>query len=150
MIYRPTFRSFLGSALYGLSPAAVAGVFTYLSYDSASLWLWVLDAVVGLISIFLLLQAVFVYRQQLYLDETAIATAGPLGRQVAVWPEVTSAVLRERPNLLTRTDRLLVIEAPRGMVTFNISTLSPEDEREVLERVQACARLVIHRDKPSI
>jgi hypothetical protein len=100
--------------------------------------------------LFLVIQAAMVHRQHLWIDSTGIAVQGPLAPSALLWAEVARAVLRERINVCSRTDRLLVIEGAGRMVVFNVSTLSPHDEQEVIATVREHTRLAVQRDKASL
>jgi len=66
------------------------------------------------------------------------------------WTDVLSAVLRERENVISRTDHLLIIQSSRHVIGFNTSSLSKEDEKTVLEMVGRKTPFVIQKDKPTI
>ena len=88
------------------------------------------------LSLYLLVQATFVHMQRAYIDEQSIAVVGPLGREQIRWFDVRSAVLKERENVMTRTDQLFVLRGPTSLVLFNTSTLSASDEVQVLDLVR--------------
>lgn len=66
------------------------------------------------------------------------------------WQDIISRELRERKNLMSRTDRLLVIKAADHVLLFNTSTLSKKDEDDVLKTVAGKGPLLIKKDKPTI
>ena len=150
MEYRPTFSSFAGSTLYGLSPAILAAIVIYFWGDSLRLIMWVLSGFMVLLSLFFFLQSIFVYLQKVYLDDYSISVSGPLMKISIRWEDIVSAVLRERENAMSRTDHLLVLKSAGNMLTYNTSTLSDEDDRKVLEIVGKKTNLVVQKDKPTI
>jgi len=150
MEYKPTFTSFVSSLLYRLSPAIVLGIIMYFTADSARLVMWVLSAITGVYCLYLLLQTTFVHLQRLYLDEERIRVSSPLSTIEMKWTDVLSAVLRERENVISRTDHLLIIQSSRHVIGFNTSSLSKEDEKTVLEMVGRKTPFVIQKDKPTI
>ena len=150
MIYKPSFASFLVSSLYGFTPAILAGVCTYFLADSTRLIMWIASGFMYVLSLFLFLQTVFVHLKKLYLDDNAIGVYGPFLRIAVRWQDVVSAVLRERENLMSRTDRLLVIKSGNHTVSYNFSTLSRKDENEVLELVKTKTHLVVKKNKSTI
>jgi hypothetical protein len=85
-----------------------------------------------------------------WINVNSIKVSGPILKVVVLWQDIVSAVLRERENLMSRTDHLLIIKSTNHMLTFNISTLSKKDESEVLESVKKKTHLVIKKDKPTI
>lgn len=150
MEYRTSFRSFLGSLVYDLSPAAIAALVMYFVGGSAPYLLWVASGLMLLFSLLLVLQSLVVFRNRLYLDEVGIAVAGLLSRRAMRWSEVTGATLRERKNAVSRTDRLLVLESRDRMLSYVTSTLSPPEEEAVLAEVGRRTRVVVYQDKPTI
>jgi hypothetical protein len=63
------------------------------------------------------------------------------------WSEVISAILRERRNAARRDDRLLVIQSRTAKIDFVTSTLTEEDEAQVLAMVDKHTRLVRAQDR---
>lgn len=135
MEYKPTFASFVGSSLYGFSPAILAVIVVYFWGDSLRLIIWILSGFMILLSLFFFLQSIFVYLQKVDLDDYSITVSGPLLNVSIQWEDIVSAVLRERENAMSRTDHLLVIKSASNMISYNISTLSEEDDRKVLGSV---------------
>ncbi|MBI5222839.1 hypothetical protein HY990_00290 [Candidatus Micrarchaeota archaeon] len=150
MEYRPTFASFIGSSLYGFSPAITVATAMYFLLEPARWIMWVASGAMLILSLHLTVQTICVHLQKLYVDDYCIRVSGPMLKAVIQWKDVVSAVLRERENLMSRTDHLLIIKSVNHMLSYNTSVLSKEDEKEVLEMVTKMTRLVIQRDKPSI
>ena len=118
---------------------------------TAKWFLFIADSFMVLLSFFLLLQTIFVHLQTLYFDEYCIKTVSPLGIIELKWQDISDALLRERVNAISRTDHLLILKTYDGqMLTFNTSTLSPEDENFVLGKIARMVNLKVHRDAPSI
>lgn len=150
MDYRPSLDAFWGSFFFGLTPALTAGLFAYFAGGTAGAWFWVPSALMFLLSLYLSVQCVLVFMDRLHLDERLIRAAGPLHKVEITWGEVTGAVLRERANPVSRTDRMLVIRSRRDTLIFHTSTLSEADEEEVLKLVRARVSLTVQRDRPAV
>jgi hypothetical protein len=150
MEYRPLFASFVASFLYGLSPAILAGIVMYFLAESARLIMWIASGIMVILSLFFLIQSIFVHLQKLYLDDYLACMSNPMLRVEIRWQDVISAVLRERENLMSRIDRLLIIKSANHVLSFNTSILSKKDEQEVLRIVGYKTHLVILKDKPAI
>lgn len=153
MEFKPSPRSFFGSLLLDFSPVIVAIIVTYFMYDSVA-WkwlLWVADGFMALLSLFFLQQSIYVHLKKIYLDDHCIRTSSPLCVIELNWLNVTSAILRERINAMSRTDRLLMLQSNDGRILiYNTSTLNPEDEEIVLQKVREKTNLIVHRDSPSM
>lgn len=153
MEFKPSLKSFLSSLLWDFSPIIVAGMVTYFMYDSVA-WKWLLlaaDGFMALLSLFLSVQNVYVHLQKIYLDNYYIRTLSPFYTIELRWPDIVSALLRERVNAMSRTDHLLVLQGRNGrMLTFNTSILNPEDEEIVLKKVREKTDLKVQRDGPSL
>jgi predicted Na+-dependent transporter len=150
MEYKPTFTSFMSSLLYDLSPAIIAAIVMYFIADSARWIMWVASWIMVAFSLYLLLQTTFVHMRRLYLDEECFRVSSPLSTVEIRWSDVFSAVLRERENVISRTDHFLILQSSRHVIGFNTSTLSKEDEKTVLEVVSRKTPFVIQMDKPAI
>ncbi len=105
---------------------------------------------VGLFSVFLLVQDVLVHLHCVYADDDSIAVVGPLARMEIRWSEVTERILKERRNTITITDHLLILRGRSDQVIYNTSTLSRNDEKRLLELVRSNGPLLIEQSKPSI
>jgi hypothetical protein len=150
MEYKPTFKSFISSSLYGLSPAITAVIVMYFIADSAKLIMWVISGVMVIFSFFLFLQSFFGHLQKLFLDENHIYFSSPFRKVEMKWSDIVSAVLRERENAVSRTDHLLILNSSQDIIAFNTSTLSDKDEKDVLQMVNKKTNLVTQRDKSTI
>lgn len=154
MEYRPMKKSFFSSLFLSLSPIITAGVATYffprLFSKPIPGLLWVLNAIMVLLSLKLLLNTLFVHKMRLYLDDHCVRSTGLFGTTQINWSEITEALLRERQNSVSRTDHLLILTSSNHLLSFNTSILAPEDEGEVLNKVREKTNLVIHQDRPTI
>ena len=150
MVYRPSLKSLLASLLLALWPLASAATLIYFLGDGKSRVLWVGGGVMALFSLVLLVQAVFVHCQKIWIDERAIRVTGPRVDTRIAWSEIVNATIRERVNAISRTDRLLTIHSQNRKLVFNTSTLSSPDEEEVLGQIRSRTRLFVQRDKPTI
>jgi hypothetical protein len=149
--FNPSKKSFFKSLLLDFSPVITASVVTYCVYESAHWFLWVLDAGMVLLSLHLTLQTIVVHCKKLYIDEMYIITSSPLAKISFRWSEIAEAVLRERRNVMSRVDHLLMLRSQTGrLLVFNTSTLSPEDEDRALAKVKEKTNLIVYQDKPSI
>jgi hypothetical protein len=147
--YRPTFASFLASLPIALWPAAVAAVVVWLL--EPGIVLKVFSALMVIFALHNVISAVFVHRTSLYVDPHGILMKGSLGGLTSIeWTDVTSAVLRERENPVTRTDHLLIIDSDRHRLMFNTHILKLADEKELLETVRRHVPLGVHRDTPAV
>ena len=150
MRYKPTWSSFLGSAVFALSPAIVASVMTFFLWENVGVLMLIGDSVMAILSLFMLIQATFVHLQRVYVDEEMISVVSPLLRIQIEWSEVIAAILRERENVMTRTDHLLILRTRVRQILFNTSTLSNRDEEHLLDFVRRKVTLVVKKDKPSV
>jgi len=150
MEYRPSLASFAGSVLYGFTPVITAGIVMYFLWDSTRWIVWVASGFMLILSLYLTVQTICVHLQKLYLDDYGIGVSGPTIEVAMRWQDVISAVLRERNNLMSRTDHLLILESVNQVLSYNTSTLTKKDESEVLELVKKKTHLIIKKDKPTI
>jgi hypothetical protein len=150
MVYEPSLKSLLASLLLALWPLASAVTLIYFFGDSKSPMLWICGCISVLFSLVLLVQAVFVHRQKIWIDERAIRVKGLLADTRIAWSEIVNATIRERVNAISRTDRLLMIHSQDRQLSFSTSTLSPPDEEELLSQIRSRTRLFVQRDKPTI
>lgn len=150
MKFRPTWSSFFGSLAISLSPAFTAGLVVFFLWDNAKTIVLIVSALMMIFSLILLLQDILVHLRSVYVDDNFIAVVGPLLRANIRWSELREMVLKERRNVMTRTDRLLVLYGPSCQVTYNTSTLSQNDERRLLEFIRSKGLLVVEQSKPSV
>jgi hypothetical protein len=122
----------------------------YFFGDSGSRVLWIGGGIMAFFSLVLLVQAVFVHRQKIWIDERAIRVTGPTFDTRIEWSEIVNATIRERVNAISRTDRLLRIHSQDQQLIFNTSTLSSPDEEQLLDQIRCRTRLFVQRDKPTI
>jgi hypothetical protein len=119
-------------------------------WEKRSTGLLVAGGLMAALSLFLLLQDALVHLIWVEVDEAAISLKGPFGNSRLLWSEVAGAVLKERENAITRTDRLLILRSETERIAFNASTLSQVDEARLLDFVRQRINLVVERSKPSI
>lgn len=151
MLYKPSFESIVRSTMFALWPVGTAALVTYFFWNpDRKVLLLTLAGLQVLLSGFLLLQAVLVHCNKLWLDERGIRVAGPIIATQMAWAEIASALLRERVNAVSRTDRMLVLRSKSNQLIFNTSVLNPRDEEAVLQAIRARTNLVVQRDRPSI
>jgi len=122
----------------------------FFTYEEATAIHWVLAGVLALFSLWCFLPCVPVHLQKLYLGEHGIRLSGLFGVTAIPWGRVTGATLRERPNVVSRTDRLLMVTGPNGTLVFPTSTLREDEEERALEFVRRHVNLVVKKDKPTI
>jgi hypothetical protein len=151
MEFRPTITSFVASSLYRLSGVFVAAVFMYFTYEEATALHWTLVGAMALFSFLCFVPCIPVHLQKLHIDEHGLRLAGPFGVTAIPWGMVTGATLRERPNVISRTDRLLTVISLNSKLHFPISMLREDDEERVLELVRGHVKnVVVMTDKPTI
>ena len=134
---KPTFRSFMISFLYDCSPAIMAAIVTYFLHGKIGNWVVLLDVLAGLFCIFLLIQTILVHLRKFSLFEEGIVISG-IGRPRGFrWEDFEKAVVRERHNLLSGTDKLLILYFKQGgSIAYPVSVLSKRCENEVLREVR--------------
>lgn len=150
MEYKPTLSSFVGSSLYRVSPVLIVIIILFFKAGSMNTALWIVSGITILFSFYMLTSSIVVHLQRLYIDGDRIRLSSPLQRCTLRWDDIVSAVLRERHNAMTRTDRLLILRTPDHILGFNISTLSPQDEEAVIAFVHRKTRLLVQRDNPTL
>jgi hypothetical protein len=150
MVYKPSLKSFVASLAYGLSPLGSVALVMYFVGHTAGLIFKILSGVMVLFSLMNVLSSAMVHLRKLYVTEMGIGVRGILSKTGTSWPDISRVVLRERKNALTRTDRLLIIESPYGVVSYVISTLAPEQEEHVLATVRARTEVVVYHDPHAI
>lgn len=135
--YKPTFRSFISSFFYRISPAFSAAVFTYLLYDKAKILVIIGDVVTGLFCLYMAIQTIVVHIQKITLLEEGILFSG-FGRPYGFrWSYFEKADIRERRNLISGTDRVVILYTKkRERIPINTSTLSKKDEKKVLSEIR--------------
>jgi len=135
--FRPTLWSFVHSSLYRMTPAMTGAAIVYFFYEKNGAIAVVTAVLSALFCIYLLLQTIVVHTQRIYLLDDAIVISG-IGRPYGIpWSEVEKAVVRERHNLLSGTDKLLVIVSRQGaQMAYPVSILSRDAQKHVLREVR--------------
>ncbi len=153
-VFKPAWRSFFSSLGWSLSMAGVAGAMLYFgpSRWQLSLVILIFSGLMGLFSVVSVLQDIFVHLQKIILLPEGIAVQGILGRPHGVgWSNVKEASLRERHNMVSATDKLIVIITDRGPeVAYPVSILSQADQNEVLMAVRNAVPTVVRFDKGTL
>jgi len=105
----------------------------------------------GLYSLFLIVQDIFVHRQRIIITTDGVVVLG-LGHNFVRWSDVGSATIRERHNLVSGTDRLLLLTAKDGsiLVAYPISVLPPEAQTRILLLVRKMVPTAVQFDKGTI
>jgi len=153
-IYKPKNSSLLTSFVWDIFPVLIALIGCHFMHEGASSngleWLLlVVTIAMCLLSVFLLIQTIAAHSQSVTLEEDRISITGFLGATAISFNSIDKAVLRERVNPVSRTDHLLIIQSRNGQfLTFNSSTLSPEDEEDFLTELRKHVDLEVVRDKP--
>lgn len=150
MKFKPCLSSFFSSMLLAISLILTASIVTFFLVSKISWWLWVLDIIMCLFSLLLIAQAIYVHFQVLEIYDDFLILKTPLFAIQMHWHEIQSAVLRERKNAMSRTDRLLIVSSSKSMLNFNISTLNIVDEGKILKIVKSKIHLEIIQDSPCI
>jgi hypothetical protein len=150
MVYKPSIKSFVNGLPYDLSPLGSAALVMYFVGSSAGFLFKVLSGGMVLFSVLLVLNSLMVHLKRLYVNEIGIGIRSFGARTAIPWTDISSVVLRERQNAITRTDRLLIIESPQIAFGYVISTLSPNQEEEVLAAVRAKTQVVVYQDQQAI
>ena len=149
MRYRPSMASFLGSSLYRLSPAMVAGLMIYLAGHRFNVAMWIATAIMFAFALWLFAETITVHTISIDADDEGVRLSSR-GRVMALrWRDISSAILRERPNPITRTDRLLILKSGDRQLPLNISTLRPEDEAALLDLARRKTHVIVHEDVPA-
>ena len=136
--FKPTLRSFIRSLIWDISPIVTASLVTYFMHDKAeSIVIIIIDVIAVLFSLYLILQTIIVHLQKITLLNEGIFISG-LGKPFGLrWSDIENATLRERHNLISGTDRLLILYSKTGIRwAYNTSTLSKRDENILLSEVR--------------
>jgi hypothetical protein len=153
--FRPSASSLIASFGWDVSPAVVAALGWHFSSARAAEkelgWLLLLlTGAMCLWSIFLILQTIVVHLKSISVDETGITVRG-LGEGSLRYQDVAEAQLRERRNVVSRTDRLLMIRSNGGeLLMFNPSTLRRSDEDALLSLLRKRIRITTVGDTPTL
>ena len=150
-VFKPMWQSFFSiSFIWRISPACVAGIAWILSPVSwhRSTGMPLMSALMVLLSLLLTLSEIQLFRQRVFLTEDGIGIQGP-GRTFARWSEVNRATIRERHNLLSRTDRLLFLFDREDRIRFGFATsvLRADNETNILMLVRRATLTTITFDK---
>ena len=153
--FRASATSLVISFAWDLSPVAVAILgwhFTAAQASDKGLG-WLLVLITGAMcafSAYLVLQTIFVHLKSISIDGTGITVRG-LGGGSVQFQDIVDAQLRERQNVASRTDRLLIIHSNNGeFLTFNPSILRPSDEDDLLSLLRGQIRLSTITDSPTL
>lgn len=135
--FKPTFRSFILSLLYRITPAFSAVIVTYFLYDKAKVFIIIVDVITGLFCLYMTLQTIMVHIQKITLLEEGILFSS-FGRPFGFrWSDIEKADIRERRNILSGTDRLVILYTKKGdKIPINTSTLSKNNEKKVLSEIR--------------
>lgn len=149
-IFRPSRTAFFRSLLFACSPAGLATITILLAGQQMNWFGWIASGFMGLLTLHFVVQTVFVFSTRIALDENGLTVLAPLGAFGIPWTHVEQAVLRERTNALTSTDRMLVLTGAGEKVICHPSILSPDDQERLLALVRSQVEVIVLRDKPSI
>jgi len=150
-VFKPRWQSFFSASfVWRISPTCIAGVTWVLSPASwhHSAGLPIMSALMVLLSVILTFSEIQLFRQSVFLTEDGIGTRGP-GRNFARWSEVSRATIRERHNLVSRADRLLILFGRDGRMLFGFATsvLPQETETKILMLVRKTILTTVIFDK---
>ena len=150
-MFKPTCISFILSSLYGITPAISAAVVTYFFYEKGGVLLIILDVLTGLFCLYLLLQTIIVHLQSISVLNEGIMISG-MGRPYGLhWSDIDKATLRERHNILSGTDRLLILHSKQGhTIPYPISILQKTHQNLILQEVRRRVPTSEIFDKPTI
>lgn len=149
--YRPSFRSFFGSLVFDSSPLLVVAAVYYFKGFHQGLLLGIVSAGMVLYSVFLVVQSCVVFLGRLEMSPVGIRSFTAFGPMPFIkWVDINYAMLRERQNPVSRTDRLLILQTPRAKMNFPVSILSREEEQEVIDEVKRRIHLVVTEDRPAV
>jgi len=149
-IFRPSRAAFFRSLLFAGSPAGLATITVLLAGQQMNWFGWVASGSMGVLTLYLGVQTVFVFSTRIAVDAKGLAILPPFGAIGIPWTHVERAVLRERVNALTSTDRMLVLTGAGKQVICHPSVLSPDDQERLLTLVRSQVEVIVQRDKPSI
>ena len=149
-IYKPTLRSFICSVGYLsillLPPATV----TYVYYHKSPTFVVTVDVLVGLVFIWQLWSTIIAHRNVVVVSYEGIGVRNMFAARFLEWESVKGALIRERHNKISRTDRLVKIESIDGEVLmFPLSVFSRAAEIEIMERLRRHAPTSTQIDPPS-
>lgn len=137
IIMKPTFRSFILSTLYRLTPAMSAIVISIFLIEKAKVFVIIADVVTAIFCLYLLISTIFVHLQKIYLLDDGIVIERLQSRYGVRWEQIQKATVRERHNYLSGTDKLLILYGPhRPIIAYPISILSNSDQKKLLREVR--------------
>jgi len=149
--FRTSFKSFLGSLAYSVSPAVVVGVVRYLKGPQLGVLIWIISALMLVYVFTLCLRDVLVHLVRLEINLTCIRVIGPFSQERLLrWEDISEATLRERRNAVSRTDHLLILKSRCTTLNYPLSVLSRPAESAVLDELRRRTRLLVIQDRPAI
>lgn len=149
--FKPTIRSFILSFIYDISPAVTAALVTYFTHGKAGLIIIIPSALMGLFSLYLILQTIFVHLQKITVLNEGILISGfrrPYGLR---WTDVEKAEIRERHNIISGTDKLLILYSKYGhKIAYPISILSKNDQNNIDTEIRKKIPTSTKFDRPTL
>jgi len=146
--YRPSFRSLVASLAWAAAPL-LGPIIIWVIFPAFlnNVIAWGLTGLMILYSMFLLIQALVVHCVRLTLNENGLS----FGRRTIQWSDINDAVMKERRNPVSRTDRVIMIRLHDGKVmNYNLSTLDPSDEDDAIRFIRGKIRLPVVQDRPAL
>lgn len=149
--YKATFRSFLGSLTSEFSLILTALVGTYFFYETSPTVITILNVIVGLVFVSALLSTISAHLTEINIIDDGILLKRMSLLQQLSWEEIKKAKIRERRNKMSRTDRLVILEAEGGdAMMFCTSVFKKDDETEILRQIRSHVPTSTHFDNPTI
>lgn len=143
----PTWNSFARSVAIDLLPFFVVAVSWYILPNERKSSLWAAASIASsLVTCWALITTIHAHRCVLCMDGEGIGMRVH-GRFVGVlWSDVTAVTLRERYNLLSGRDRLLVLHCAAGKLAYPLSVLSDEAQQHALSTIRRAAPMSVKFD----
>lgn len=150
MFYKPTLGSMIKSTLYRFSGGIFILAYMYFYGEDIGKFIWTVSWIALIIPAFLAIESILIHTTKLYVDNSQIVSHHFLHKNKILWHHVIRAELRERENVLSGVDRLLILQSPQHLLSYPLSILKNSDQQHIIKLVREKVNLVVEKDRPTL
>ena len=149
----PTRASLVKSLAFDLSGPLLLALLAIFGAEHTGWWggsIAILFAIYSLPNIFRTLR-VHAWKVNFDQNRISVETPNPIERFSCEWNDISKATLRQRKNLISGTDRVLILENKKGeTIWLNISTFLPTQIETLMDTLRKHTIISSIHDDPTI